>query len=131
MRTVRYIGAIACAMALAGSAQASVTIVRNSCAAPNTVEVVTLSLNTYEYTFRRFPNGPVYIFPGITNPNSTNQTRAFAVPYGTYRLTYRLPSSTPVGVYGPNVVLRPHQMIGGTCVAVDPRSGRSLTAPVQ
>lgn len=131
MRTIGWIGTIACALGMAGSAQSSVTIVRNSCAAPNTVEIETLSINTFEYTFRRFPSGPVYVFPGIPNPTSINRTRRFEVTYGTYRLTYKLPNSTPVGVYGPNVVIRPHQMINGACVAIDPRSRRSRSAPVQ
>lgn len=131
MRTIGCVGTIAFVLGLAGSAQASVTTVRNSCAAPNTVEVETLSLNTYEYTFRRLPGGPVYVFSGIANPTSINRIRGFDVPYGTYRLTYKLPNASPVGVYGPNVVIRPHQMINGTCVAIDPRSRRSPTAPVQ
>jgi len=129
---MRRIAVVAAALAFAGPAQANVTVVRNSCAAPNTVEIVTLSLNTYEYTFQRLPSGPSYIFAGIVNPTSINRIRQFVVPSGTYRLTYRLPNSTPVGVYGQNVVILPHNMVGGACVPVDPRTrSASPTSPVQ
>ena len=122
MTTLRSIGVIAAVLAFAGPAQADITVVRNSCASPNTVEVVTMSLNTYEYTFQQLPSGPSYVFAGIVNPTSINRTRQFVVPSGSYRLTYRLPNSTPVGVYGQNVVIRPHHMVRGTCVPIDIRN---------
>ena len=122
MKMMRILGVMTAVLAFAGPAQANVSVVRNSCAAPNTVEVVTLSLNTYEYTFQRLPSGPSYVFAGIANPTSINRTRQFVVPSGSYRLTYRLPNSTPVGVYGQNVIIRPHHMVGGACVPTDFRN---------
>ena len=62
------------------------------------------------------------VFAGIANPTSINRTRQFVVPSGSYRLTYRLPNSTPVGVYGQNVIIRPHHMVGGACVPTDFRN---------
>lgn len=132
VRSIRGIGMIVAALALSSPAQANVVAVRNSCVAPNTVEVVTLSVNTFEYTFQRLPNGPNLIFAGIVNPTSSSNTRRFVLPNGTYRLTYRNPNTTPIGVWGPNIVIRPHHMVGGACVPIDPRTRRgSPTAPVQ
>lgn len=86
-----------------------------------------MSLNTFEYTFERIPNGPNYIFAGTT---TTSHTRR--VPPGSYRLTYRIPNTTPVGVHGQNVVIRPHHLVGGVCVPIDPRTRRAMpVAPVQ
>lgn len=129
---MRMIGVMAAVLAFAGPAQANVTAVRNSCAAPNTVEVVTLSINIYEYTFQRLPSGPIYIFAGIVNPTSSSAIRQFPMPSGSYRLTYRQPNTTPVGVWGQNVIIRPHHMVGGACVPIDSRTrSASPTAPVQ
>lgn len=114
-------------------APANVSVVRNSCVAPNTVELVTLSgLNTLEYTFQRLPNGPNFVFPGIANPTSLNNPRRFVLPNGTYRLTFRHPNTTPIGVWPQNVVIQPHHIVGGTCVPTDPRTRPGLpTSPVQ
>ena len=129
MKTMNMIGVMAAILAVAGPANADITVVRNSCNAPDTVEVVTMSMNTFEYTFERIPNGPNYVFAGAT---STSHTRRFVVPSGTYRLTYRVPDTTPVGVYGQNVVIRPHHLVGGACVPIDPRTRRARpVAPVQ
>lgn len=114
-------------------APANVSVVRNSCVAPNTVELVTLSgLNTLEYTFQRLPNGPNFVFAGIANPTSLNNPRRFVLPNGTYRLTFRHPNTTPIGVWPQNVVIQPHHIVGGTCVPIDPRTRPGLpTSPVQ
>ncbi|WP_426042656.1 hypothetical protein [Brevundimonas sp. TWP2-3-4b1] len=132
MKTLKVFGVMIALAAVAGPVSADITVVRNSCDTPHTVEVVSMSINTFEYTFERLPNGPNYIFAGIVNPTSTSHTRRFVVPSGSYRLTYRLPNSTPVGAYGQNVVIRPHHRVGGVCVPIDPRTRRAApVAPVQ
>ncbi|MDP1632747.1 MAG: hypothetical protein Q8L66_15130 [Caulobacter sp.] len=122
-RPVMLLAALALA-ALAGPASASVTTVTNVCdsaTGANTVRVVTLSLNTLEYSFRKLPNGPVTVFPGIVNPTSTSSTRLFALPAGTYRLTYRMPTAAPIGTWAPDVVVQPYEIIRGVCVRTDVR----------
>lgn len=135
--TTRIIQAAALAvlatlMGFPGPASANVSVVRNSCVAPSTVEIVTLSNNTYEYTFQQLPHGTAFVFAGIVNPTSTSYIRRFEVPPGSYRLTFRHPNTVPVGVYSQRVVIRPHHMVGGACVPVDSRAlRRDPTAPVQ
>ena len=133
MRSIRGIGIIVAALALSSPAQANVAHVRNSCVAPNTVEVQTLSSgHIFEYTFQRLPNGPSFIFAGIVNTPPNSSTRRFVLPNGTYRLTYRYPNTTPIGVWPQNVVIRPHHMVGGACVPIDSRTRPGLpTTPVQ
>lgn len=129
--TIRIIVAAAI-VGLAGPASANVSVVRNSCVAPYTVEIVTLSNNTYEYTFQQLPRGAAFVFAGIVNPTSNSSLRRFEVPPGSYRLTFRHPNTVPVGVYSSNVIIRPHHLVGGACVPVDPRTRRrNPTAPVQ
>lgn len=120
------------ALALAGPASASVAAVANICDGTNTVRVVTLSLNTYEYFFQPLPGGTVVHFNGIVTPTSSTKVRLFAVPPGRYRLTYKLPTSAPIGTWGPDVVVKPWSMVNGACVFTDPRKvARPVGAPVQ
>lgn len=132
MGSTRRIILAAALTVFAGPAAANVSVVRNSCVAPYSVEIVTLSTNTYEYTFQQLPSGTTYVFAGIVNPTSSSAVRRFDVPPGSYRLTFRHPNSVPIGVYPHNVVIRPHQMVNGACVPIDPRAQRRNRArPVQ
>ena len=124
--------ALIAALALAGPASASVAAVANICDGTNTVRVVTLSLNTYEYFFQPLSGGPVVHFNGIATPTSSTKVRLFAVPPGRYRLTYRIPNTAPVGTWSRDVVVRPWAMVNGTCVFTDPlKRARPVGAPVQ
>ena len=103
-----------------------VTSATNICeVAPGGGSINTVRLNLFsfadvslEYTFRKQPTGPSYQFPGVT-PTSTSTIRKFAVPEGTYKLSYKAPNNSAVGVYGPNVVVKPFQLKGQTCVFVN------------
>lgn len=118
------------ALALAGPASASVAAVANICDGTNTVRVVTLSLNTYEYFFQPLAGGPVVHFNGIVTPTSTTKVRLFAVPPGRYRLTYKIPNTAPIGTWSPDVVVKPWAMVNGACVFTDPlKKARPVGAP--
>lgn len=131
-RTALSLTALAVGLALAGPAFASVAGVTNICDGTNTVRVVTLSLNTYEYFFQPLAGGPAVHFNGIVTPTSSTKVRLFAVPPGRYRLTYKLPTSAPIGTWGPDVVVKPWSMVNGACVFTDPlKRARPVGAPVQ
>jgi hypothetical protein len=122
--------ALAVALALAGPASASVAAVSNICDGTNTVRVVTLPNNTYEYFFQPLSGGPVVHFNGIVTPTSTTKVRLLAVPPGRYRLTYKLPTSAPIGTWGPDVVVKPWALVNGVCVFTDPlKRARPVGAP--
>ncbi|MFD3263747.1 hypothetical protein [Phenylobacterium ferrooxidans] len=95
----------------------------------NTVRLNLFSLSdvSLEYTFRKQPTGPSYQFPGVT-PTSTSTIRKFAVPEGTYKLSYKSPNSSAVGVYGQNVVVKPFQLQGQTCVFVNVRNRAAIAS---
>lgn len=109
-------------LALAGPASATVTVAANICEGVNTVRVVTLGQNTYEYFFQTLPGGPIVHFAGITNPTSATHTRKFPLPAGRYRLTFKIPNTAPVGSYAPDVVIRPYTVVNGICAFTDPRN---------
>lgn len=129
-RTMLAFAPLIAALALAGPASASVAAVTNICDGSNTVRVVTLSLNTYEYFFQPLPGGAVVHFNGIVTPTSSTKTRLFMVPPGRYRLTYKLPTSAPIGTWAPDVVVKPWAMVNGVCVFTDPlKKARPVGAP--
>lgn len=113
------IALLALGLVLAGPASATVTTVTNICDGVNTVRVVSLALNNYEYFFQTLPSGAVHHFNGILVPTSTSKVRLFNLPAGRYRMTYKLPNSTPIGTYGPDVVVRPFSVVNGMCVYTD------------
>ena len=131
-RTILNLALLTIGMAVAGPASASVAAVSNICNGVSTVRIVTLSLNTYEYFFQPLPGGAVIHFNGIVNPTSSTKIREVLVPPGRYRLTYKLPTSTPIGTFGPDVLVKPWSMVNGVCVFTDPmKRARPVGAPVQ
>ncbi|MDP1737011.1 MAG: hypothetical protein Q8L23_06185 [Caulobacter sp.] len=131
-RTMLAFAPLIAGLVLAGPASASVAAVSNICDGTNTVRVVTLSLNTYEYFFQPFPGGTVVHFNGIITPTSSTKVRLFAVPPGRYRLTYKIPGTVPIGTWPPDVVVKPWAMVNGVCVFTDPlKKARPVGAPVQ
>ena len=131
-RRALSLAAVAAALALAGPASANVSLVTNICDGVNTVRVVTLSINTYEYFFQPLGGGPVVHFNGIASPPSIAKVRLLTVPPGRYRLTYKIPGTAPIGAWGPDVVVKPWAMVNGVCVFTDPlKKARPVGAPVQ
>lgn len=129
-RTMLALAPLIAGLALAGPASASVAAVTNICDGTNTVRIVTLPNNTYEYFFQPLPGGPVVHFNGIVTPTSTTKVRLFAVPPGRYRLTYKIPNTAPIGTWTPDVVVKPWAMVNGVCVFTDPRKkARPVGAP--
>lgn len=78
----------------------------------NTVRVRVMSLTSLDHTFRQ--GGMQYVFPS-TGPSSA--PRSFALPAGTYTLTFKHPNSTPTGTYPNPVVVKPYTVANGACVA--------------
>ncbi|MES2344129.1 MAG: hypothetical protein V4597_20880 [Pseudomonadota bacterium] len=138
MKRVTLLSAIAAAGLCWGpSASAQVvTSAVNICEiAPGggSINTVRLSLFSFsdvslEYTFRKQPTGPTYQFPSIT-PTSTSTIRKFAVPEGTYKLSFKAPNNPAVGVYGQNIVVKPFQLQGQTCVFINPRNRAETAGP--
>ena len=130
LRTMLAFAPLIAGLAPAGPASASVAGVSNICDGTNTVRVVTLSLNTYEYFFQPLPGGTVVHFNGIVTPTSSTKVRLFAVPPGRYRLTYKIPNTAPIGTWGPDVVVKPWAMVNGVRVFTDPlKKARPVGAP--
>jgi hypothetical protein len=100
----------------AAFADSPVTGVQNICEVSgggvNTVFVHVLGSLLLDYTFKTLPAGQTYVFPA-TIPA---QDRKFALPAGTYQLSVKMPNTTPVASYGPSIVVRPFQVVGGACV---------------
>ena len=137
MKSITLSAAIAAAGLCWGAPAAAqvVTSVTNICEiAPGGGSINTVRLNLFsfsdvalEYTFRKQPTGPSYQFPGVT-PTSTSTIRKFAVPEGTYKLSYKAPNNSAVGVYGQNVVVKPYQLQGQTCVFVSIRNRADIAS---
>lgn len=115
-RILSIVAALAAGLLLSSPASAQVTLVTNLCGGPNSVRVVTFPINTYEYFFQSLTGGPVYQFSGIPIPTSISHTRDFNLPVGRYRLTFRIPNTTPIGTYGPDVVVKPYRIVNGICL---------------
>lgn len=130
LRTMLAFAPLLAGLALAGPASAMVAAVSNICDGTNTVRVVTLSNNTFEYFFQPLSGGPVVHFNGVVTPTSVTYVRLLAVPPGRYRLTYKIPNTAPIGTWTPDVVVKPWAMVNGVCVFTDPRKkARPVGAP--
>lgn len=127
--TLANLATLTLGLALAGPASASVAAVTNICDGTNTVRVVTLSINTYEYFFQPLSGGPAIHFNGIVTPASSTKVRLFALPPGRYRLTYKLPASAPIGTWNPDVVVKPWTMVNGVCVFTNPMTRAGSADP--
>lgn len=137
MKPITLLSAIAAAGLCWGSAASAqvVTSAVNICEiAPGGGSINTVRLNLFsfadvnlEYTFRKQPTGPTYQFPGVT-PASTSTIRKFALPEGTYKLSYKAPNNSAVGVYGQNVVVKPFQLQGQTCVFINVRNRADIAS---
>lgn len=138
MKPITLLSAIAAAglcWAPAASAQVVTSAVNICEIAPSGGSINTVRLNLFsfsyvnlEYTFRKQPTGPTYQFPAITATN-TSAVRKFALPEGTYKLSYKAPNNPAVGVYGQNIVVRPFQLQGQTCIFIDPRNRADIAGP--
>ncbi|MDO8380315.1 hypothetical protein [Phenylobacterium sp.] len=138
MKPITLLSAIAAAglcWAPAASAQVVTSAVNICEIAPGGGSINTVRLNLFsfsdvslEYTFRKQPTGPTYQFPSVT-PTSTSTIRKFAVPEGTYKLSYKSPNNPAIGVYGQNIVVRPFQLQGQTCVFINPRNRADIAGP--
>lgn len=137
MKRVMLLSAIAAGLCWGPSASAQVvTSAVNICEiAPGGGSINTVRLNLFsfsdvslEYSFRKQPTGPTYQFPAIT-PTNTSAVRKFALPEGTYKLSYKAPNNPPVGVYGQNIVVKPFQLQGQTCVFISPRNRADIAGP--
>ncbi|MCR5879657.1 hypothetical protein [Phenylobacterium sp. J367] len=86
----------------------------------NTVRVRLMSLTNLDYTFRR--GGTQYVFPSL---GLSSAPRTFALPAGTYTLTYKHPNSTPVGTFPSPVVVKPFAVTGESASSTSPTVARS------
>ena len=127
-RIIAAAGVAAASMALSGAAEAQVVLSATqicerdaASGAWNTVKLRLFSFGDVylNFAFTRQPSGPVTPF-GTISPTNTAAERKFALPAGTYKLKYKLPSSTTYVAYpGPDIVVRPFVITGQTC-AINP-----------
>jgi hypothetical protein len=112
--------AVAAGLGLAGPAAAQIIGVDNICeptgGAVNTVNVKLMSPSLFDYMFKRSSDGQIYNYPATT----AAWNRKFALPAGTYKLTFKHPNSTPIGSYAPNILVKDYKIVGGNCLFVSP-----------
>ena len=123
-RTIAAAGVAAASIALSGPAEAQVVLSATqicerdaASGAWNTVKLRLFSFGDVylNFAFTRQPSGPVIPF-GTISPTNTAAERKFALPAGTYKLKYKLSSSTNYSAYpGPDIVVRPFVITGQTC----------------
>lgn len=101
--------------ALAAPAHAQIAGVDSICEVTpggvNTVRVRPMSLTNLDYMFRQ--GGTQYVF---ASTGASGQPRSFALPAGTYTLTFKHPNTTPVGTWPNPVLVRPFTVASGACV---------------
>lgn len=111
--------ALALGLTAAGQASAQVIGVDNICepimGGVNTVNVKLMSPSLFDYMFKR-TDGQVFNFAATT----AGWNRKFALPAGTYKLTFKHPNTVPIGSYAPNILVKEYRMVGSNCVFVSP-----------
>lgn len=107
-------------LAAAGGASAQIIAVDNICEPAggqvNTVNVRLMSPGLFEYSFRRVADGQVTVFSATT----AAWNRKFALPPGSYKLTFKHPNTVPVGTWANTILVKDYRLAGGACVFVSP-----------
>lgn len=120
LRKILSAAIVVAGLSIANTASAYVTSVENICEITpngvNTVNVKLFSSGMYQYIFQNIPTSQIHSFPSTT----ISMGRKFALPAGTYKLTYVGPNATTGTVYNNNIVVKPYQVVGSRCVFLRP-----------
>lgn len=126
---------VAAALAFAGEASAQITAATNICEATAdgggyTVRLGFLSHQAhFPYTFQTLPTGPTYVFPATAFV--VGNSKKFLLPPGKYQISFKPPNPAPVQTYHTPLVVKPWQVVNGTCRFLNPlNKAAKVQAPV-